>query len=331
MLLINKMKLNKNIFDAKNLELKTTREGFGDGLVELGEKNPNVVALCADLTDSTKVMPFAKKFPERFVECGIAEQNMMSVAAGLALCGKIPFVADYAVFSPGMNWSNIRVPVCQNNANVKIVGAHAGISVGPDGMSHQALEDIAITRCLPGLVVMAPCDYYETKKMTLAAAAYNGPVYFRFAREKTPIITTPETPFKIGQAEIFKEGKDVSIIACGPLLYEALIAANELKKHGIDAEVINNHTIKPMDVKTICKSVGKTGAVVTVEEHQVMGGMGSAVCEALSKNCPVPVEMIGMQDTFGESGQPDELLEKYGMKAKHIIAAVKKVMKRKNS
>ncbi len=324
-----KIKLNKNIFDAKKLELKTTREGFGDGLVELGEKNPNVVALCADLTDSTKVMPFAKKFPARFLECGIAEQNMMSVAVGLALSGKIPFVADYAVFSPGINWSNIRVPVCQNNANVKIVGAHAGVSVGPDGMSHQALEDMAITRCLPGLVVMAPCDYDETKKMTLAAAAYNGPVYFRFAREKTPMITAPETPFKIGKAEVFYEGKDVAIIACGPLVYEALAAAKELEKQKITARVINCHTIKPIDAKTIIAAARDCGAVVTVEEHQVMGGMGSAVCEVLAANYPVPVEMIGAQDTFGESGQPDELLEKYGMKAKHIIAAVRKVVKRK--
>lgn len=322
------MYLSKKIF-RKDIEQIPTRNGFGEGLVEAGKKDKNVVVLCADLTDSTRAIYFKEKFPDRFIECGIAEQNMMSVAAGLALAGKVPFVSNYAVFCPGINWSQIRVNVCQNNANVKITGAHTGVSVGPDGMSHQALEDIATMRCLPGMVVLAPCDSIETKKATIAAAEYKGPVYLRFAREKSPVFTTEKTPFKIGRAEIFKEGKNVTIIGCGPLVYEALLAAKELKKQGIDVEVINNHTIKPMDIKTIFNSVKKTGAVVTVEEHQVMGGMGSAVCEVLAKNLPVPVEMIGMQDTFGESGEPDELLEKYGMKAKHIIAAVKKVLKRK--
>jgi len=327
-MLNKKMYLSKKIF-RKDIEQIPTRNGFGEGLVEAGKKDKNVVVLCADLTDSTRAIYFKEKFPDRFIECGIAEQNMMSVAAGLALAGKVPFVSNYAVFCPGINWSQIRVNVCQNNANVKITGAHTGVSVGPDGMSHQALEDIAMMRCLPGMVVLAPCDSIETKKATIAAAEYKGPVYLRFAREKSPVFTTEKTPFKIGRAEIFKEGKNVTIIGCGPLVYEALLAAKELKKQGIDVEVINNHTIKPMDIKTIFNSVKKTGAVVTVEEHQVMGGMGSAVCEVLAKNLPVPVEMIGMQDTFGESGEPDELLEKYGMKAKHIIAAVKKVLKRK--
>jgi len=327
-MLNKKMYLSKKIF-RKDIEQIPTRNGFGEGLVEAGKKDKNVVVLCADLTDSTRAIYFKEKFPDRFIECGIAEQNMMSVAAGLALAGKVPFVSNYAVFCPGINWSQIRVNVCQNNANVKITGAHTGVSVGPDGMSHQALEDIATMRCLPGMVVLAPCDSIETKKATIAAAEYKGPVYLRFAREKSPVFTTEKTPFKIGRAEIFKEGKNVTIIGCGPLVYEALLAAKELKKQGIDVEVINNHTIKPMDIKTIFNSVKKTGAVVTVEEHQVMGGMGSAVCEVLAKNLPVPVEMIGMQDTFGESGEPDELLEKYGMKAKHIIAAVKKVLKRK--
>jgi transketolase len=327
-MLNKKLFLSNKIF-SKDVDMEATREGWGKALLYLGEKDPNVFVLCADLTDSTKCNYFKNKFPQRFVECGIAEQNMMSVASGLALSGKIPFVSNYAVFSPGINWSHVRVNVCQNDVNVKIGGAHAGISVGPDGMSHQALEDVAIMRCLPGMVVLAPCDSLETYKATVAAAERKGPVYLRFAREKTPIITSQKTPFRIGQAEIFKDGKDVSVIACGPLVYEALAAAKELKKQGIDTEVINNHTIKPMDVKTICKSIAKTGAAVTVEEHQVMGGMGSAVCEVLAKNCPVPVEMLGMQDTFGESGQPDELLEKYGMKAKDIVAAVKKVMKRK--
>jgi len=313
----------------KSLEAKPTRHGFGDGLLEAGKKNPNIVALCADITDSTRVSVFRDAFPERFIECGIAEQNMMGLAVGLALSGKVPFVSTYAVFCPGVNWSQIRVLVGQNNANVKITGAHAGVSVGPDGMSHQALEDIALMRCLPGMVVLAPCDYLETKKATLAAAQYMGPVYLRFAREATPVFTTEKTPFKIGKAEIFRDGKDVAIIGCGPLLYNALVVAEKLSKQGIEAMVINNHTIKPIDEKTIIAAAKKCKAVVTVEEHQVMGGMGSAVAEVLAKNYPVPIEMIGMQDKWGQSGQPEELLKYYGMDVDSIIKAVKKVLKRK--
>lgn len=322
-------KLNPKIFQ-EDVEQKPTRDGYGEGLVLAGKENPNVVVLCADLSDSTRSAMFQKEFPERFIECGIAEQNMMDVAAGLALSGKIPFVSTYAVFCPGLNWSQIRVSVLQNNANVKITGAHAGISVGPDGMSHQGLEDIAITRCLPGLIVIAPCDYIETRKATLAAARIKGAVYLRFSREKTPIITTEETPFEIGKAEIFRDGKDVSIITCGPLVYEALKAAEELSKNGIEAEIINNHTIKPMDKKTIIEAAKKTGAIVTLEEHQIMGGMGSAVCEILSQEYPVPIEMIGIRDRFGESGEPQELLKAFGLTAENIIEAVKKIIKRKN-
>jgi len=323
-----KAKLNPKLFD-KNIEQKPTRDGYGEGLVLAGKENPSVVVLCADLSDSTRSAMFQKEFPDRFIECGIAEQNMMDVAAGLALAGKIPFVSTYAVFCPGMNWSQIRVSVLQNDANVKITGAHAGISVGPDGMSHQGLEDIALTRCLPGLIVLAPCDYIETRKATLAAARIRGAVYLRFSREKTPVITTEETSFEIGKAEIFRQGKNVSIIACGPLVYEALKAAEELAREGIEAEIINNHTIKPMDEKTILDSVKKTGCAVTVEEHQTMGGMGSAVAEILAKNYPAPIKMIGMKDRFGESGGPNELLKAFGLTAENIIEAVKKVVSKR--
>jgi len=321
--------LIKNLL-SKNIKKIPTRNGYGEGLIEAGKRDKNVVVLCADLTDSTRSGMFKEVFPERFIEVGIAEQNMMGVAAGLALSGKIPFVSTYAVFCPGVNWSQLRVSVCQSDANVKLTGAHAGVSVGPDGMSHQALEDIAITRCLPGLVVLAPCDAIETKKATIAAAKWKGPVYLRFAREATSVFTTEKTPFKIGRAEIFRQGKDATIIACGPLVYNSLIAAERLNKQGIDVRVINNHTIKPMDTKTIIKAAKETRAIVTVEEHQVMGGMGSAVAEVLAKNFPVPIEMVGVQDRWGESGQPDELIEHFGLGVNSIVRAVKKVIRRKN-
>lgn len=321
--------LVKNLTDEKKIQQIPTRQGFGEGLVEAGKKDERVVVLCADISDSTKAGMFRDAFPKRFIECGIAEQNMMGLAVGLALSGKIPFVSTYAVFCPGVNWSQIRVLVGQNNANVKITGAHAGVSVGPDGMSHQALEDIALMRCLPGMIVIAPCDSIETKKATLAAAQYKGPVYLRFTREATPVFTTEKTPFKIGKAEIFREGKDATIIGCGPLLHNAMIAAEKLAKEKIDVQIINNHTIKPLDEKTILEAAKKTGAIVTVEEHQIIGGLGSAVAEFLSKTHPVPIEMIGMQDGWGESGQPDELLKKFKMDVPAIIAAVKKVLKRK--
>ncbi len=320
--------LIKNLF-SRNIEKVPTRNGYGEGLVELGKKNKDVMVLCADISDSTRSGWFRDAFPKRFIQTGIAEQNMMGLAVGLALSGKIPFVSTYAVFCPGLNWSQIRVLVCQNNANVKITGAHAGVSVGPDGMSHQALEDIAIMRCLPGLVILAPCDAIETKKATLAAAKYKGPVYLRFAREATPVFTTDSTPFSIGKAETFRGGKDVTIIACGPLVHNSLEAAEKLAKQKIDVRVINNHTIKPIDEKTIIRAAKETGAVVTVEEHQVMGGMGSAVAEVLAKNCPVSIEMVGMQDSWGTSGEPEELIEHFGLGVKSIVEAVKKVLKRK--
>lgn len=321
--------LNHNLFTA-SLEQVPTRNGFGEGLVELGEHNSDVVVLTADLADSTRVMDFGKKFPERFVECGVAEQNMAGIAAGLAAAGKIPFLSSYAVFSPGRNWDQIRVSVCYSNLNVKIAGAHTGVSVGPDGATHQALEDIAITRVLPNMTVIAPCDSLETKKATLASILVHGPVYFRFAREKTPVITTPESHFEIGRAEILvQHGNAVAIVACGPLVYQTLVAANELLSENIKVTVVNNHTIKPIDSITLEKVARNCGAIVTVEEHQITGGMGSAVAESLAASYPVPMEFVGMPDTFGQSGEPNELLEKYGMSVTHIKQAVKKVMRRK--
>lgn len=313
-----------------DLDMKATRDGYGDALVELGETNPHVVVLTADLSDSTRAESFAKKYPERFIECGVAEQNMMGIAAGLAAGGKIPFVSSYAVFSPGRSWDQTRVSVAYSNLPVKIAGAHTGISVGPDGATHQALEDIAIMRVLPNMTVVVPCDYWETKKATLAAVDIKGPVYFRFAREKTPVITDAKTPFKIGRAEILVDyGQDAAIVACGPLVYQAMEAAKKLKLEKINVTVVNNHTIKPIDTATLTKVARNCSAVVTVEEHQTMAGMGSAVAEVLAANYPVPMEFVGMPNTFGQSGEPSELLQKYGMTIEAIVAAVKQVLRRK--
>lgn len=320
--------LNEQVFDPK-VEKIPTRDGYGKALMELGETDPEVMVLTGDLAESTRVLPFWKKYPERFVECGVAEQNMMGVAAGLALAGKIPFVSSYAVFVPGRNWDQLRVSVCYSNANVKVAGAHAGISVGPDGATHQALEDIAITRVLPNLVVIVPCDMEETRKATHAVAKYVGPCYFRFAREKTPVMTSVETPFEIGKINLCIEGADVTIVACGPLLYEALIAARELEGEGIHAEVLNCHTLKPFDHAALEASVKKTKCCVSVEEHQITGGLGGAVAESLGSHTPVPLERVGVPDHFGESGEMDELLTKYGMKAKDVVLAAKKAIARK--
>ena len=322
-------KLAPNLFDKDRVEQRLVRDGFGDGLLEASEENKNVVALCADLGDSTRAQWIAKKFPERYIEVGISEQNMASLAAGMAAAGKVPFIASYAMFSPGRNWEQIRTTICYNDSNVKIAGAHAGVSVGPDGATHQAIEDIAITRILPRMTVVVPCDYYEAKKAPLALARMKGPAYFRYPREKNPVITTSDTPFTIGKAEIFREGKDVSVFACGPLLYNALVAAEELAADGIDVEVINNHTIKPLDKNTIIASAQKTRAVVTVEEHMVAGGMGSAIAEVLAQQFPVPMEFIGVHDRFGETGEPSELIEAFGMGISHIKEAIKKILLRK--
>ncbi len=333
-MLNEQLKLNQKIFD-KDVEMKPTRDGYGEGLVILGEENQNVVVLSADLTESTRAEGFAKKFPERFFEIGVAEQNMATIAAGLGISGKIPFISSYAVFSPGRNYEQIRTTIAYNDSNVKIAGAHAGISVGPDGATHQATEDMAIMRVIPNMKVICPCDSIETRKAIIAAGKMWGPVYVRFGREKSPIITTNETPFIPGKAEILWnppiDGKkaDVAIIGCGMLLYNALIAAKELEKENIGTVVINSHTLKPLDEKTILATVDKTKAVVTVEEHQVAGGLGSAIAELLAKKLPAPIEFIGMQNTFGESGKPNELIQKYSMDVESIKNAVRKVLKRK--
>ncbi|MDP3997441.1 MAG: transketolase C-terminal domain-containing protein [bacterium] len=307
-----------------------TRDGYGIGLVEVAEKNVNVVALSADLTESTRAAKFRDLYPDRFIQMGVAEQNMVTVAVGLALQGKIPFVSTYAVFSPGRTWDQIRISVCYNNANVKLAGHHAGLSVGPDGATHQALEDLALTRVLPRLTVLAPCDAEEARKATHAAAAIKGPVYLRFSREKSPVFTTAQTPFTVGKARVLHDGKDAVIIACGPLVYEALVAADRLVEKGISVRVINMASIKPMDEETVERAARECRAVVTAEEHQVAGGLGGAVAETLARSYPVPVEMVGMRDSFGESGQPEELWRKYRLNAAAMVDAVIKVIKRKH-
>lgn len=326
----SKLKLNPKIFDA-DAEMKPIRDGFGDGLLFLGGKNKNVVALSADLTESTRVEAFAKKYPERFFEVGVAEQNMATIAAGLGVSGKIPFIASYATFSPGRNYEQIRTTIAYNNSNVKIAGHHAGVSVGPDGATHQATEDIAIMRVMPNMKVFVPCDAVEAKKATIAAASIAGPVYVRFGREKSAVITTGETPFTPGKIDVFWDSRkpQVAIIACGLLVRNALIAAKELEKEKIGVLVLNSHSIKPLDEKGIVKAAERAGAVVTVEEHQIAGGLGGAVAEVLSKHKPVPMGFVGMQDTFGESGTPNDLIEKYGMGVKDIKEAVRRVISKK--
>lgn len=323
-------KLNPKLFDA-DVEQKPTRDGYGEGLLLAADANPNVVALCADLTESTRVEAFAKKYPDRFFEVGVAEQNMATIAAGLGISGKIPFISSYATFSPGRNWEQIRTTISYNDSNVKIAGHHAGISVGPDGATHQAVEDIATMRVMANMKVFVPCDSIEAKKATLAAAKIWGPIYLRFAREKTAVITTEATPYTPGQAEVFFEsrGSECLIIACGPLMYNALLAAKEIEKEKIKITVLNVHTIKPLDEKKIIALAKSAKAVITVEEHQVMGGLGGAIAELLAKHAPVPMEFIGMQNVFGESGSPAQLLEKYGMGVKDIVRAVKKVVRRR--
>lgn len=307
------------------------RDGFGEALVELGKTNANVVALTGDLVESTRVQAFAEKFPDRFVEMGVAEQNMAGVAAGMSFAGKIPFMTSYAVFSPGRNWDQIRVSICYSKANVKIVGAHAGISVGPDGATHQALEDIAITRVLPNLVVVVPTDSIEAKKATLAIAEHVGPCYIRFGREKTPVITTEKTPFVLGKALPMVSGSDVAVLANGQMVARALDAAKRLAARDISVGVVNVHTLKPLDQKTIISVAKDTGAIVTAEEHQKIGGLGSAVAEVLGEHYPVPMERIGINDSFGESGDPNTLMDHYGLGVDDIIKAIERVLERKNA
>lgn len=323
------LKLNEKMFD-KNVEQVPIRQGFGEGLLEAGERNPRVVGLCADLTESTKMNLFSEKFPNRFIQVGVAEQNLASVASGLAAMGKIPFISSYAMFSPGRNWEQIRTTICYNDRPVKIAGSHAGISVGPDGGTHQAIEDIAITRVIPRMIVLSPCDSIEARKATLSSVDTGTPVYIRLAREKTPVMTTEETPFKIGKAETCWQSDKpvVGIVATGALLHKALMAAKELEEQGIGTEVMNLSTIKPLDEKAVIALAKKVSKIVTVEEHQIQGGMGSAVAECLAKNFPVPMEFIGVDDQFGQSGTPDELIEHYGMGTTSIIKAVHKILKR---
>ncbi len=336
--MLNKnLKLSENIF-SKDVEQAPTRNGYGEGLVLAGEKDERVVALCADLTESTRTDAFAKKFPDRFIEVGVAEQGMATIASGMANYGKIPFIASYAAFSPGRNWEQIRTTVALNDVPVKIAGHHAGISVGPDGATHQMLEDIALMRAMPNMIVVVPCDSVEARKATVAASGNGKPTYLRFGREKTPVMTGDETPFEIGKANVLWDSTqnnehrtqcEAAIVGCGSLLYEALLAAKELQRSEIGTMVINCHTVKPIDEQAIISAARRCGAIVTVEEHQINGGLGSAVAEVLSRNWPVPIEYVGMPNAFGESGKPDELLEKYKMKSKDIVTAVKKVIARK--
>ncbi len=325
-------KLNPKLWDKK-VEQVPIRKGFGQGLLAVGEKNLDVVGLCADLTESTQMHLFRNKFPERFIEMGVAEQNLASVASGLSAMGKIPYITSYAMFSPGRNWEQIRTTICYNNRHVIIAGSHAGVSVGPDGGTHQAIEDIAITRIIPRMTVISPCDYIEAKKATVAAAELGGAVYIRLAREKTPVITTENSPFAVGKAQLYYGDEntkaDVGIIATGALVYRALKVAEALKKQNISAKVLNISTIKPLDMEAVIQIAKTCGAIVTVEEHQIAGGLGSAVSETLSQNFPVPVEFIGVRDKFGQSGTPDELLEHYEMGESHILTAAKKAIGRK--
>ncbi|MCX5778381.1 MAG: transketolase family protein [Elusimicrobia bacterium] len=308
---------------------KATRYGFGEALVELGQKNEKVFALGADTASSVMVHLFQEKFPERFINVGVAEQNLLGMAAGLAVGGWIPFAVTYGVFATGRPWEQIRTTICYSNLNVKIGGSHAGVMVGPDGATHQALEEIAIMRCLPRMTVLVPCDVIETHKATLAAAALFGPVYIRFGREPVPVITRDDTPFEIGKARVMREGKDVAILACGTMVYESLMAADLLEKKGISARVVNVHTVKPIDEDAIVSAAKDCGAIVTAEEHQIFGGFGSAVAEVLVKRFPVPVEMVAVQDTFGESGNPMDLMKAFHLKDVDIVAAAERVLRRK--
>lgn len=311
------MHLAAKSFGGK-LDAEPIRKGFGRGLLAAGQANENVVAACADLTESTQMSLFKDAFPDRFIEIGVAEQNLVTVGSGLAAMGKIPFVSSYAAFSPGRNWEQIRTTICLNDRPVRVVGSHAGVSVGPDGATHQMLEDIAIMRVLPNMVVIAPGDSVEAEKATLALAKDPRPAYLRLAREATPIITTDKTPFTIGKAYVLREGSDISIMTTGTMTYQALVAAEKLEKDGVSAEVIHIPTIKPLDNATILRSAKKTKHVLTAEEGQIAGGLGGAIAELLGQEHPTKIQRIGMQDRFGESGKPEELLEYFGLTAKHI-------------
>lgn len=315
--------------DIQSTGNKDTRSGFGDGIVEVARKNPNIVALTADLAGSLKLNQFIKEFPERFIQVGIAEANMIGIAAGLTIGGKIPYTTTFANFSTGRVYDQIRQSVCYSGKNVKICASHAGVTLGEDGATHQILEDIGLMKMLPGMTVIVPCDYNQTKAATIAIAEHVGPVYLRFGRPSWPIFTSPAETFQIGKAQMFSEGTDVSIFACGHMVWKAIEAGKVLEEKGITAEVINIHTIKPLDTEAVIRSIKKTKCAVTVEEHNVIGGLGDAIGQASAKAFPVPIEYIGTNDTFGESGTPIQLLAKYGLDTPNILEAVEKVMKRK--
>lgn len=312
----------------ENYEKKDTRSGFGAGLLEAGRRNPKVVAFCADLTGSLKMGDFAKEFPERFFQTGIAEANMTNMAAGMALSGFVPFTGTFAAFATGRVYDQIRQCVAYSNKNVKIAASHAGVTLGEDGATHQILEDIGLMKMLPNMTVIVPCDYNQTMNATIAAAEYEGPVYLRFGRPKVPNFTPADQKFEIGKAQMIQEGKDVTIFACGHLVWKAIEAVEILKGQGISAELINIHTIKPLDVEAVLKSVAKTRCVVTAEEHMRNGGLGDSIAQVLALNNPAPIEMVAVNDMFGQSGTPDELLKAYHLDTPDIVEAVKKVRKR---
>lgn len=322
-------KLAENIFDAP--EKAATRDGFGKGAVEAGKADERVVVLSADLAESTRAEWFQKEFPTRFVEMGVAEQNMATVAAGMANYGKVPFITSYAAFSPGRNWEQIRTTIALNNVPVIVCGMHAGVSVGPDGATHQMLEDIALMRAMPNMVVLSPCDAEEGRKATIAAAQLGKPVYMRFGRDKTPTMTTAESPFQIGKANVLWRGEDakVAIFATGPLVHHALLAAKQLAEAGIAVSVTNIHTIKPIDRESVVREAQAAGTVVTVEEHQISGGLGGAIAEVLAAESPTPMEFVGMHDEFGQSGEPQELIAHYRMDSVGIIEAAKRAISRR--
>lgn len=317
-------------FDTPEMDKQPSRNGYGEGLLEAGKRDQHVVALSADLTESTRTLPFAEAFPDRFVQVGITEQNMASVASGMAAMGKVPFIASYAMFSPGRNWEQIRTTIAYNDSNVKVIGAHAGVSVGPDGATHQAIEDMALMRVIPNMIVIAPADVHEARKATLAAAKHVGPVYIRVGRSNTPIVTTPESPFEIGKAVLMYERNEaleagVAIVVTGTLLYNAIKAAEALEAAGMGACVLHVPTIKPLDTEAILAVAKEYRGIVTVEEHQRAGGLGGAVTEYLAEAHPIKIIRVGVDDQFGQSGEPDELIEHYGMGIEGIIAAAKKI------
>ena len=319
-------------FDTPEMEKVPSRNGYGEGLVEAGKRDERVVALAADLTESTRTADFAEEFPDRFIQVGITEQNMASVASGMAAMGKIPFIASYAMFSPGRNWEQIRTTIAYNDSNVKIIGAHAGVSVGPDGATHQAIEDIALMRVVPNMIVVAPADVHEARKVVLAAAKHEGPVYIRLGRSGTPVVTTPESPFEIGKAEVFykknEEAKDsIGIVVTGTLLYNALKAAKTLENEGVGVSVLHMPTIKPLDTEALIKFAGEHNkGLITIEEHQRAGGLGGAVVECLTESLPTKVLRVGVDDQFGQSGEPDELVEHYGMGVDSIVKTGKSLL-----